>query len=789
MLSENEKSFLSDGLDAGIPEADLVAKIKASRAKAAPAKESAVSPSAEPEYTSIQGIDIPTDLPDAAAPREHPGLVQGSKDVISSAMPYARMPLAGTAAALSELALSPAIAATGPAAPGAALIVGTTAYTTADKILGEIEDWANDRDIDWGSAEDTTEDLAFNIALGAVAPAALGLAGKGIGKTGGALWGGAKKIPIVGKIPEAVEGAGKWLYDSIAHGDLRKELEAAEALSKTMPKEGTPAARSAAGERAATRSVQDKLSQEAGGEMKLKFGQAENDPNMLNLTSGVNARNPTEAATMQRDMHSGNLKLINNYLKKKLPKGADVKKLLSSIKEIYEANATQTQASKEALEDVASAISKMPDDDIFANTLRNDFLKPGKKIVRDAADKLYKDLPVIPVEGKNAEEPILKVLAEATKSENDMNLVPTKIMNDILESARYGDMTFQRVNNWIKSLNRFMKSPDYPKQYWGGRVKSVLEDLEKSVADYYPAVRKARDNWSEYSSTWREGPIGQALKRGEYDGYKLTASDVVSKFLNTEKPELANNLIKALGKDKGRKMIRDMALLDFRKSAMKGGEIDPKAAQNWVDKAGKLLKRYDIDVPDVKSALMMVEDAAKTSKEFQNSALGNVLGKNPEEVIGSIFSGERALSSREVMGEIVNLLKKTKGDKAANEGLKNAFKKFIFEESMTPQGEEMAFDTIYKNMKRFEPAMKMLYKPEELTSMRTARKALDILRRGEKGSSGLGSTAEDEVVGLIPSFLRILGLKGRFAAKVLSTLGGNKKAAEQFLMKAVNEPE
>jgi hypothetical protein len=233
-----------------------------------------------------------------------------------------------------------------------------------------------------------------------------------------------------------------------------------------------------------------------------------------------------------------------------------------------------------------------------------------------------------------------------------------------------------------------------------------------------------------------------------------------------------------------------MALLDFRKSAMKGGEIDPKAAQTWVDKAGKLLKRYDIDIPDIKSALVMADDAAKTSREFQNSALGNVLGKDPEKAIGSIFSGERALSSREVMGEIVDLLKKTKGDKAATEGLKNSFKKFIFEESMTPQGETLTFDNIYKNMKKFEPAMKMLYKPEELKSMRTARKALDIMRRGQDASGGGGgAAAEEEAIGIIPSFLRILGLKGRFAAKLLDTLGKNKNSAEKFLVKAINDPE
>jgi hypothetical protein len=193
------------------------------------------------------------------------------------------------------------------------------------------------------------------------------------------------------------------------------------------------------------------------------------------------------------------------------------------------------------------------------------------------------------------------------------------------------------------------------------------------------------------------------------------------RLYNPNDPELADQIINALGKRDGIEQIRNIALTNLKESAMKGESLEPKAYLNWVSKNKNLLKRqglYD-QFSSYEKAASNLSDAMKNQTDFQKTLLGKITGKEPDEIISSLLSdSERGSKARALFAEIK--------DPTAKEGLRSALKDHIFKNAIKDSGvPDMA--SIKNLMIKYDPVIKEIFTdPKELEAMYNARKMLDM---------------------------------------------------------------
>ena len=300
-----------------------------------------------------------------------------------------------------------------------------------------------------------------------------------------------------------------------------------------------------------------------------------------------------------------------------------------------------------------------------------------------------------------------------------------------------------------------------------GKEKPIIKDLKETKANLEKVIAGSEDavnagaaykEAKAYSAKqnfdrFGKGVVAELRQSGKYaGGTKIPAEARPKKLMSVDS---ADQFIKAVGKEKaGDIMIRHYA--DDMMNSVKydeAGQLQAKSLSNWVNKNKRVLDRYGIKnyFDNVDTAHNAMANAQKAQKQFDNSIAAKMLDSDPQNVIARAFTGGEGISAKNTGDIMRNIMKKMGRNKDAIRGLENSFQDFMYQTMKTTaksmKGDDVLSNaTLAKAMRRFKPAMAVLYKgqPSKIKALQTIEKAIAVQNRTAKAPIGGGSDTMDK---------------------------------------------
>lgn len=472
---------------------------------------------------------------------------------------------------------------------------------------------------------------------------------------------------------------------------------------------------------------------------------------------------------------------------------------------IFDPNASNTV--KRALGKVKTALAK--DFDLLGEAAeQGDFATYKGDVVHPK--RLAQDLDELNIKLKAGDELTPdKIDAEKTYSELEKANIP-----GTMQQRSEGKEEYAKRIAKIYKINFGKDAPVIPGQEKATvtQNKARKAAIEETLAGAEPAQNAAiaYKNAKAYSASqnfkrFGKGAVAELRQKGKYaDGMKIPAEARPKKLMNVDD---ADQFIEAVGKEKaGDIMLRHYADDMMSKvSYDESGQLQAKSLTNWVNKNKHVLDRYGIKnyFDSVDSAHSAMLSAREAEKQFNNSIAAKLLDSDPQNALARAFSGGEGISAKNTGKIMQNLLNRMEGNKRGIKALQNAFKDFMYETTETTaksikDSKVLSNATLAKQMRRFKPAMAVLYKdqPSKIKALQTMEKAVAMQNRTAKAPIGGGSdTSENlsviaDIIGPIithtpgASYLVKLGKLGLSAFKNI-----NIKDTNNLVARMLHDPE
>ncbi len=319
--------------------------------------------------------------------------------------------------------------------------------------------------------------------------------------------------------------------------------------------------------------------------------------------------------------------------------------------------------------------------------------------------------------------------------------------------------------------------------------QSIDALLQKASSAETPGAQKlktARTFWrKEVIDKFKKGDIGDILATRGGD-YRVKDSQIASRFFKPgpQGIEAAKKFNAAIGNNpKAMTAIEDAAKQDLL-SKFPTGEITETGLRRWLNQHKGALAEYNLTgkFDDLVKARRQLDDAIRFKKEFDSSEAAKLLGADPQNaIVNALNSGNKGRAA-------ANLMKQTRGNTAAQNGLKNALSDHILEQSQNPAtGMVTRLDKLDQLLKKYKPAMNVLYADDKaaLKAFSQARDAFRVNIKGSKSPVGGGSDTAENV---LTSAFKALGVSsGRVGSLVRAFIDPLKKQEMNKVNALVNQ--
>lgn len=330
-------------------------------------------------------------------------------------------------------------------------------------------------------------------------------------------------------------------------------------------------------------------------------------------------------------------------------------------------------------------------------------------------------------------------------------------------------------------------------------IRTILSDVSpgQDVAATMKAYNQyASENWF---GKFRTGAVESATRQGnQATGTKLRIEQVPAQF---KTPQGADDLINAIGADQARETMRGNFAYDLLQSATnpQTKEVTSKGLATWLSRNREVLTKYGLqnEFTGLQKAQAAADAAKEAAKEFEKSALGRVIGVDPDKIVGTIISGNSTGK------QTAELLKSLQGDKAAINGLKNAFADYINTQAETTwktvaQSAQVSPAKFERMMAKAKEASRVLFQdePDKLKALEVVQKAHQFASRNTRSPVGSGSDTYEKIAdaanqGLLGKTLSSIGgWKSTIAKKCFSVIQNTgQEKVNEVILKAVFDPE
>lgn len=364
----------------------------------------------------------------------------------------------------------------------------------------------------------------------------------------------------------------------------------------------------------------------------------------------------------------------------------------------------------------------------------------------------------------------------------------------------------------------------YANQVFGESKKSYLERLSKDyervvgkpvpvaakagAAENIEALQKNADAFQEILKGAETGQdVGSMMKAyneyaskewfGRFDTPAIRQVKSARKAENIPRvfwnQSGADDLIKAIGKDKASNLMREYAGYDMLQNVTDPatGQIVSKKLKNWLWRNKSVLKKYGLDFKNLEEAQAAVDKAHETAREFEKSIAAKMLGADPEKAIAKAFAGQSKTTARAAK----ELLDQVGKDKIARKGLQKAFADHIMTEVETTakniDGSNVVSPAkLHRIMKQYEPAMKVIYadSPEKIWALKNIQKAYEIASRNKTSPLGGGSDTAENIMTAMRRFMP--GKIAKITGPVAEVFKGySDRQVNRYLARALLDPD
>jgi len=550
---------------------------------------------------------------------------------------------------------------------------------------------------------------------------------------------------------------------------------------------------------------------------KATLGQRTNDPQLIKLER-TQIRRPGEGAQLNSEQIAGNNEALRTHYQKNFGGGENIDDLITSLE-------GQQQRLGTAVDDVTAAAQKEADilpvqEPEITGATAVDTLKSGRSKAKSKATSLYQKVPGdLPVETPTLYselDSISKPMFKGEPQENIPNFLEDikaitgvdKRATGILDASgreikikepsvlKLEDL--QGIRSTFIDKAKKASSGDTPNRRLASRLwKAVgaVEDAITSIQGGSSALKTANKFYREdYAETFNQGVVADILKKGPRgEATRIPVAQIPGRVWNGRNITAADQFIKAAGQENATNIMRDHAAYDLLKSATNdAGEIVTKKLNTWLYRNKKLLNRFGIadDFTGLKNAQIAVDAAKEAASQFEKSVATKILGNDPSQAIAA------ALSGRNAGKKTIQLMQMVAKDKAATNGLKNAFADHFVSLAETtakdiagkPTISNAAFNRLWK---KYQPVMNELYKgsPEKIRALDAMKNAYEITVRNTKSPIGGGSDTAENIM----TELGKVNVLNRTATIAKGMFGIVKKHGEekvnQVVTRALFDPE
>lgn len=709
------------------------------------------------------------EYPDSRSAGEKTGLAttKGMFGMESVEIPYAKEVRRGvleyggmTAAGLAGM---PAAVSSYGVAP---VTLAGAGYAAGKKIADILE----------GREPEGISDTIADITSGATQFAAGEGIGPAIGATARAIGKGVQKIPYV---PEAISAI-KGLVPKTSAEEIRGM--AATQLERRV----RPVSEIAASEKEAQKMM---------GKTGAKFtrGAIMNDQEALALERELYMDPKSPAAVMSLDQKKEAARALRDYYEKRTITGEEgVKEVIGAAKDIQTKLKTATDKYTKAMEAEKMRMATGVDPQVGGKTIHK-ALSEAKDESQRAVSKMYDEVPNVPLKTNQIQSAITTLKQEAGEGKdlsqypwNVINRMESEIMTKGGKKTVYDEMgrsqivdvqptlrniDLKTLTNYDQQINEIIRDAQrgiIPDRVLGRNVTILKNAIEKTLdmaegelsQNAVGALKAARQTAKEHADKFYQGTVADILQRGSRGELtNIPMSEMAATVFRSGKgaPEAADELIKAVGPERARNLVKDYALQKFLKDVP---DPTPERMVLWGRAHAASLQKLRLkgEFESSYNNTKLLSQAKDMEAAFEQTSLAKIIGPNTDQAISAMYGGGGKKSSAAITQEVLNALK-AKGDKAAIAGFKNSFAQFLKKQSelgKTTFLEDPAtyLATIEKLNTTYAPAIALLYKdePGKIAAMRTVQKGFEILSRQGKNPLVGSDTGQN-----VKSLFRVMG--------------------------------
>lgn len=340
-----------------------------------------------------------------------------------------------------------------------------------------------------------------------------------------------------------------------------------------------------------------------------------------------------------------------------------------------------------------------------------------------------------------------------------------------------GGTISDRIDQWVKDF--YAQKEGAPARPTAQPQKVTQEDID--------AINAAKRGHAVYAQTFKEGPVGEALKSaGQQGRYRVLDSQVGSKFFRPGPAghEGMQAYMGAVGSDPAAvAVMRDHIVSSMKREALTPeGTIDPQRFANWRKKYQDALRevpdlerQFDNAATATQTAERSAADATTAIKNFQTGLTKQLLGLEKEadvvRTVGTVFGKTDAAR------QMRNLFNQVKADPDAVNGLRKAVVDYIKQKFITTTEEgfsgvdKMNPGGFQKFMRDNRATLKQALDPKQIRSLellaadlhREARTVSGALMPGRSATGQLGGEEARQGRSIISTILQTgapLGIGG-----------------------------
>lgn len=687
--------------------------------------------------------------PQAVTQPDEPFLERGTRETISE---FARPAL--ELGGLTAGSIVGAVGGVGVASPLLAVAGAALGFSAGANVADRLDEFLG-LTKRAGLKESSIKALS-DVEHGAILEMGGGIAGKAITAGGVGVWHLAEKMGLLGLF-KRIKG---WFPSMSEPGMLNKAKEVLEKVRKETPRTGEALKESTG------------IVERAGIETPLTFAQRTGSSEAAFFEQSTAAKNAELGAILRGQDAQINREAID-YIQRQFPRKGTVGDTIAALEKQEGRLLTTSEKTAEIARAELSPIQlgKRPQE--VGSVIKQE-LETGKQIAKKEVDNLYNQIPQgIELGPAPLTTKISDIKADFKRIGGGPDSLPSPIlkqMQDTLKASEGKSVTMENLRDWRSQITTEIRDQFQsrtPNLKLVRRLKTLengvddaldqMLELSPQFAETIELYRKASVQFKDFVKTFRSGRVGDVLaKGGESTGGKVPLSDIPSRFFRTGKMDAADDLVRAVGKEKAATVIDDYAGFEFVSSVAKEGTVNVKQGLAWINKNRDVLNKFGLTkkYSDIVRSQTIADDAFIGLETFRKSVASRVLGADSGKVIKNIFTGAGKTQSKKFAEDLMNL-PGVKDNPLAVQGIQNSFKDFtlstIEKSGVDALGNPLrSVAKIKKVIDDLRPAMEVIYKnePKKIQALFDYHKILEFLARNKNVSFAGGSTTVEKAVGV-----------------------------------------